>query len=485
VRLAQAEWAILLNVHYLTLCHQFPDMRCTSVLCTALLTIADGALMTPEEETKEIASLTDMEGFFRQMVEVYSDMRVAQVPLCKQVSAKWAEAKCNSATACASGDKTACCKHTENAKKCEDSSEDWRRSLGFKSDATGDVKDCCDACDTDDTTTDAYKGTCTKDFFGASVCGTKNDKAIPGPPIAWAESCSTGPTYDVDGTDDKDGVKSCRATQADLDYLIKAYKAGEMKSGFFTAPDYDKSDVKKYMDKASSSLFGFMRAVVTNAAGVTDKAYFTMSGWQGETDKPLSPSEQCLNSALEPHLNADMEATSGVAHVFNPTVTKDGTVALKNACDANVVGGNNAGTVKSTTTGKVRIHNLTNSGQVTVSNCKDGFVSSVVNSGKVTFSGVEGSAVDIVNTGTIIIDATSNIRIKFRSNTGTVTFEEGSKGSVEVPKGQNANVKTAAGVTMTETASLAAPSAGLTDGAMQSTWQAATCLALLVPALFL
>jgi hypothetical protein len=254
-----------------------------------------------------------------------------------------------------------------------------------------------------------------------------------------ASGCSTGPSHTIEGEDCIDGAQFLQDGEAGLT-LQEAMDAHY---------DYYHSTVRK-------GVFG--RVIVTNHPDATSKAKITLA------------SAVCFGMVVEAQNLGEIEVQSGV----NTHVIVAGTTVYPEA-DAITVSGEGSFTVINTinsasidisTTGKVEVYGVVNSGPITAMGSPEVIIAhthnmpgavitasnieatliDVINEGSVVFQqGGKVNAYGIVNTGSVSIDGgTVHIETVCPSTgtitmsagvTGSVTYQEGCEGTISIPDG--------------------------------------------------
>jgi hypothetical protein len=385
---------------------------------------------------------------------------------------------------------------TNKPSKCRKWSESDRLAAAkeYKSDATSG--DCCPEC-LMGTDTNEYKARCTVDgFVGATVCGTNGtigqesdfDVYMPGPPIAWKTApvdCSTGPEHELTGQEEEDCgsddcPKSCYASQAGFDAVDKIFQAG----GYKDLTDMTSEEEAAWNAISTSEQFKggiagpFVNAVVSGSADATAKPSLT-----------AKIADNCLGLLAMPTMGqATLALKKGPAYIYKPTVLEGATIdvspATGDSVKVTILGGSSKGKVTVTNPGSSSsfyIYDLVNEkeGAVTITGIKDGFISKVTNKGTFVATDTIGSAVGIINEGTIKIKGTSDINLVITSNTGTIEFDDNVKGTLSVPKDQMSGIEAPAGVTVTETDALgdsSASTAALASGVVAMALVAASLI---------
>ena len=106
------------------------------------------APMTNEAAAAKIQKLKDLETWFRMnfaTTKMYYKS-AESLTACKKISTKWEEAACADVTCSSSGSaNTACCRSgsSDHFSKCEDSTSDWRESVGAKGPGGNEVRTFC------------------------------------------------------------------------------------------------------------------------------------------------------------------------------------------------------------------------------------------------------------------------------------------------------------------------------------------------------
>jgi len=261
------------------------------------------------------------------------------------------------------------------------------------------------------------------------------------------------PHAQVTGQDDEevDGKKvyTCKTTQSKFDAFYKQYQDTGYKdlSAMTTAEKIAWDGLQKYR----GPLGEFWKAVVS---GGTDSTKPSLT---------INIADDCIgligSATLGP---STLAIKKGTAYVYQPTVLTGAEILVNpvsgDSIKVFILAGSSEGKVTVTNPGassSFYIHGFTNekTGDVSVTGISDFFISSVINKGTVTATDAIGTAIDIVNEGTIKIKGKSNINLVLTSNTGTIEFDEEVKGSISVPSDQNTGtIKAPAGVTVTKTA---------------------------------
>merc|ERR1719424_598068 len=204
-------------------------------------------------------------------------------------------------------------------------------------------------------------------------------------------------------------------------------------------------------------------ALVTNAAGTVVKSTFTLN------------SKACFTivSAPENHGKVNFNGSDkSFALLLNPQNFADADTLTISGGAAMVLGGVNAGTIKSTTTKSLEVYGVNNSGNLDVKNSQGIVIAdvqnnggtitvdnigvtliNVKNTGKVVATGPKGkyNAYNIVNSGSINI-AEGLIDLHFSDNTGgTVTIGDKVTGKISYDGGKG-TITAPSGVTVTDPA---------------------------------
>ena len=380
---------------------------------------------------------------------------------CKDISTKWKAAACADKTVSSECSKTEpCCKDGNKATKCSDAGEDWRKITSKAATSNRmEADQCCDGCLAGGA--DVNKaGKCGPLRYLASVCGgdkaevsgevPDDTKAVAGVPIAdyTKDDCSMIGVLELNikesDCDENDGVETnckCMTTRAKLDAVYDLYAAG----GFAGWPTMTPSEKTAYDAAGINAML--VHPVVSSGAGAVTKAGLNIK----------NNGAGCYMTTLTPTLNAPFTASVGGMLAYSPIVLEGGSLVATGTSEALVLSGSNKGTVTSTTTGQLHVHGLVNEkeGSLTCSDTTDGFVSSVTNHGTATFTNVIGSAINIINHGTITIDGTSNIKMTVLINTGTINWKGTAKGTLSIPSNQQSGVTVPSTVTLTATAAAA------------------------------
>jgi len=364
---------------------------------------------------------------------------------------------------------------------CEVASWDLKKEL-----AKTESGDCCDTCafpSRDPNTgelSDAYKASCTADDYqGHSVCGAPansgHDGMSPNSDVYFRGECSAGPEITLTGVHEEchwddakqaevcDGRRRCEAKYSDyeMDSFLKAMAADAAPTandGSVVASIEDLSDADRGI---MEGLFGLAtRAYVVNnpAEQAAHPADYIPAKITVSTAEKDDGGNQCFQSMIESYTESEIYITSGHTWMYNTTATKDATTTVTGSASIDIVGGNNAGSVRvHGSNGRIRLAGIANSGPVTVDGARSVFISGGVNNGQLTISKATATVygttnhADIVvdrssfdayqvdNTGSVTIKASAFDHLEFCSNTGSVVIEQCRSGvcTVSAPEGSN------------------------------------------------
>jgi hypothetical protein len=440
-----------------------PNLRAVLLALLVLVFAVHAYARTePMSAAQEVVAVTELSNY----KAMYSWLLLAQpyfnIPVCKAVSTAWAGVNCIGATCnpTTATDLNPCCKledgqSAEVVNSCGDAPSVWRKAQaqvavpGFEGGAQ-----CCDKCNAVDTTSTTFKENCVPGFFvGATVCSPvtatpQGDTYAPGEPISHRTDCSTGPSFSVTGLEH--GASS--ANVKELFDLFVARKT--VTPGFFTVQDGTVATGEFTPDERSAFEIVSAQTWMAYAVVSTGPTAVSKASIAAQLD------EAYTLMFLAPQLNGDLigiGSSNGEAHIYSPQVYANGGVNVSGngSFRVLVVGGPSAGTVSVTSTGggAFYVHDFINeaNGTLSVDGATDGFISSVTNYGRATFTNVIGSAVQIVNSGTIIVDGRSNVNMFVVKNTGTIEYKAGTTGDISVPDG-TIGIVLSDGVTKTERA---------------------------------
>ena len=272
---------------------------------------------------------------------------------------------------------------------------------------------------------------------------------------------SAGPDHTEDGTDEKDGVRLCRATAADFGayYQLWATKSATGTKAYNpTQSDIDgwkTSDPKAHKAYSSNAMSTATRAYIMNSPTVNisdpTKAASLILG------SALTEFSECVIGVRSSHSEGLLKAVGGYSYVWNSKAYSPGLLQITGG-HTKVIGAANTGRLEVSTTGTVKVADTTNSGSVKVTVSNDVFLSGITNkaggtvsvtnvnaslynienAGDVTMSGGTGYAYGIKNSGKITVKTGSTLTLELvGAQCGTVTFEAGSKGTVTAPTGHS------------------------------------------------
>jgi len=187
------------------------------------------------------------------------------------------------------------------------------------------------------------------------------------------------------------------------------------------------------------------RGIMTNNASAVDRAKITFS----EEYAPM-----CWIGLWETTNNGEVvfeSSSQTYALILNPTnmATSD-PLSLSGKGTAVVLGGTSAGTIDSTTTGKVEIYGVESSGPIKVANSQDILLAGIVNRGNIIADNVSATLIDITNHGSVTVKGGGKYKAYNIVNKGNIIVEAGnielelicpSSGSVTMSEGVTGKVK--------------------------------------------
>ena len=300
-----------------------------------------------------------------------------------------------------------------------------------------------------DTTTRAYNVSCTFEHFqGLAICGADAAGAEASGSIREAP-CSTHPSHSIDNLKEESS-RICDLTLCDVTEYFNAFVANGKRipeTGSLTTTG---------SARAAAKIFDYARAFVTSPYPESPPPGASRAALHLVPPTGDIEGNTCAFATMQPTVEGgDIMISSGMSLFFGVRVTADGAIMVGGDAGGMVVGGENAGRLAVTTSGRLMVSDVVNRGNLDVDGSSNIFISNVINhgalsatqtsatlvdvyngaSGSVTLTGGTAYAYSIQNAGQVAVRGGSTVYLDLVAPAdgaapGAVVFEAGTNGAV-------------------------------------------------------